>query len=326
MAKIDFAKRFDFELPKDNQAIIKSSPNACEGYSLDLSISCSHHCIYCIFSQTTKLLYKLKNPDYQGSVVPLKIDRLLEKEPDTFPPAVYLSYSSDPLGNAEITELTIQVLKKLFSAGVSIFFISKGKFTDEVIETMKLRPDLMNVQVGITSQDEQRNKVIEPGALSYQERLENLEKLSRVDNLSTICVRIDPMLMGIDDTVENYTRILSDIKQRGINEISTGYLILPKIMRELLKRNPYLTDSLKGLTEVTDTISGQTLYSWPFEEKLKKIKELESLCNSMDIKMRVCGCKEKKFKETDLNWVCHPFSSPEEREEVMQYLRTKDFS
>lgn len=110
-------------------------------------------------------------------------------------------------------------------------FISKGIFDDSIIDVIKLRPDLMNVQVDVSSCDDRRNKIIEPGAPTYKERLKNLEKLSKIDGLASLVVRMDPLLPDIDDKEENITEILRDVNSLGVKEVVAGYMILTRNMK-----------------------------------------------------------------------------------------------
>ncbi|WP_315067814.1 radical SAM protein [uncultured Clostridium sp.] len=306
-------KKINWGISSDLQADIRYEPNACKGYVMDLSLGCPHRCIYCLFSQLEIRVYKLQNPDYKEGVLPLKLDKFLKRT--VFPPAIYMCYSSDPLGDDKIKNSTITVLKKLFEHNVNILFISKGIFDDSIIDVIKLRPDLMNVQVDISNCNDKRNEFFEPGAPSYKERLKNIEKLSKIDNLASLVVRMDPLLPDIDDTPENIKKILGDIKRFGVKEVVTGYIVLTPNMKRAWERNDFTRIATKALTEKTPTISNQELFSIPFDEKMKRLNAIREICISMGMNLSVCGCKDERFKETDLEWVCHPFNR-ERREEL----------
>jgi len=297
----------------DLQADIRFEPNACKGYVMDISLGCPHRCIYCLFSPLELKLYKLQNPSYKGNILPLQLDKFLAKE--EFPPVVYLCYSSDPLGNEELSHSTAIVLKKLFTHNVNVFFISKGIFTNEILDVIQQRPELMWIQIGITNFNNARNKIVEPGVPTYEKRLENIEKLSRIHGLGSLSVRMDPLLPTIDDTDENITKIISDVSKMGVKEAVIGYIILTKAMRELWKRNDYTRKCGEALSEQTKTISDQELYSIPFEEKIKNLTKFEKICRQAGIKMSVCACKDHALKETQLEWICHPFNR-KRREEL----------
>lgn len=299
-------KRINFGIRKDMQADIRPEPNACKGYVMDLSLGCAHNCIYCIFSPLEKKVHKLFHPDYNYRVIPLKIDRFLERK--EFPPVVYLSYASDPLAGVDIIESTKTVLKVLFSHNVSVFFLTKGIFTEDILEVIRMRPDLMGIQVGITSPDANRNRIIEPGAPSYDARMKNFEKLAQIKGLGSLAVRIDPMFPGIDDTRESVERIIGDAGSLGVREAVFGYLVLTEAMKESLKINTYLKASIEALSEKTPTISNCSLYSFPLAKKVEKLNIFNNLCRSKNVSMSVCGCKDERLKDLAFQWVCHPFN------------------
>lgn len=299
-------KTINFGIRKDMQADVRHEPNACNGYVMDLSLGCTHKCIYCIFSPLEKKVYKLFHPDYNNRAIPLKLDRFLERE--EFPPVVYLSYASDPLAGPDVIESTKTVLKVFFSHNVSVFFLTKGIFPDDLLDVIRMRPDLMGIQVGITSPDANRNKIIEPGAPTYEERLNNFKQLSEIKGLGSLAVRIDPMFPEIDDRMKNVERIIDDARSLGVKEAVFGYPILTEAMRESLKANEYLKASMEALSEKTPTISNRSLFSLPYAQKIMKFNFFKELCQKMNISMSVCGCKDERLKKSILEWVCHPFN------------------
>lgn len=300
----DIMKTINFGMRRDLQADIRYEPNACNGYVMDLTIGCPHHCIYCIFSPLEKKVYSLMNPEYSGRVMPLKLDAFMARK--EYPPVVYLSYASDPLAK-EAIESTIIVLKRLFAHNVAVLFITKGAMTDDILEVIKLRPDLMEIQIGITSADKKRNDIIEPGVPSYEKRLDNFRKLSEITGLGSLVVRIDPLFPLIDDTRENINRIIDDVSVLGVKEAVLGYVILTEAMREHLKKNKYLKESMSALAEKTPTISNRSLYSFPFEKKRKELYSFQSLCLEKGVTMATCGCKDQRLKGLSIPHLCHPF-------------------
>jgi len=302
-----------FGIRKDLQADVRHEPNACDGYVLDLSLGCAHQCNYCIFSPLEKMVYRLFDPGYRDQVIPLKLDRFMARE--HFPPAVYLCYASDPLAGPAMVRSTRTVLPKLFAHGVRVLFITKGVFTDEVLEVIAQRPDLMEIQVGITSCDPRRNRLIEPGVPAYEARLANFDKLAAIGGLGSLVVRIDPLFPDMDDAPENIDRILVDVAARGVNEAVFGYVTLTANLREKLRQIPELAPSMAALDEKTPTISNRPLFSFPFDKKVERLHAVQRICAGRGIHMAVCGCKDERLKALDIPWVCHPFKRKEARQQ-----------
>ncbi len=321
MATEQMEKGIVWGISKDLQADIRFEPNACKLYVMDISLGCPMQCVYCLFSPLELMVYKLQNPGYKGDILPLKLDKFLQRE--EFPPVVYLCYSSDPLGNGELTASTLRVLEKLFANDVHVLLLSKGPMAPEFIDMVRRRPDLMEIQVGVTNFDTERNKIIEPGAPSYEARMENMRVLGAIEGLRSLVVRLDPMFPGIDDTDENITRIMNDASERGVKRAVLSYLVLPQSMKSKLRQDEFLRDAVDAVSEITPTISQQELYSFPFEEKIAKFSHFERLCSERGIQMSVCGCKEHRFKETNFGWTCFPFFSREKREELSRNFKIK---
>jgi DNA repair photolyase len=320
-------KKIYWGISKDLQADVRYEPNACRGYVMDVSLGCPNQCIYCLFSPLEMMAYRLYDSSYTSEIIPLKLDKFLARE--KFPPFVYMCYASDPFGNARITQSTITVLEKLLAHGTYVGLVTKGIINDEVLEVMRKRPELIAVQVGITNTDDERNRIIEPGAPSYKERLDNIKRLQDIPNLGFLTVRIDPMLPLIDDTTENVEQILHDASSLGARESVIGYIILTRDMKNKLEKNPFTKESALALTEKAKTISQQELFSIPFEKKVEKLSEFEKICNRYGMKMAVCGCKEEEMKKTSFEWVCHPFNRERREEWASQtdfHLETSHFN
>lgn len=299
-------KKINFGIRKDLFMDIRFEPNACRGYVLDVSLGCPHHCIYCLFAPLENRAYRMMNPVYKDDVLPLKLDNLRERK--EFPPVVYMCYSSDPLGSPELEELSIEALEILIAHNVYVLFITKGVFSDRIIEVIKKRPELLNIQVDVSSADAFRNKKVEPGAPTYEQRLDNLRKLKQIKGLGSLGIRMDPLLPDLDDKEENIRTIMKDVQEIGIKEAVVGYLLLTRTMKNAWAKDELLAQVSNVMNEKTPTISGQELFSIPYEEKLNRIIGIREICSEYGVNVAVCGCKEERFKKTDLEWVCHPYN------------------
>ena len=305
---------FNWGITPDLQADVRFEPNACQLYTMDLSLGCPFHCVYCLFSPLEKRVYKIYNPAYNGEVIPLQLDKFMARKSEDMPAGIYLSYTSDPLGNEAIRRSAVKVLERLLESGTVVWLASKGIFSDEILDVIRTRPELMEVQVGITSRDDLRNRVIEPQAPPYAERLQNLEKLSRIENLGSLGIRIDPLFPGIDDNEENIGGIVDDIRGLGVEEVIISYLLLTREMKATLVKNAYLRKSVTALSEITPTISGHEVFCMPFELRRDKLVRFYELCLEKGAQMRLCGCKEERFKGGNIPWFCHPFNEERKRE------------
>ena len=69
--------KLNFGVRKDLSADVRYEPNACKGYVLDVSLGCPHRCIYCLFAPLENRVYRLMNPEYTDSVLPLNFDKFM---------------------------------------------------------------------------------------------------------------------------------------------------------------------------------------------------------------------------------------------------------
>lgn len=298
-------KTVNWGVSDDLQADVRFEETACHGDIMDLSIGCPIKCVYCIFSQLGPLVYKLRNPARtEQDVIPLKLDNFLKRE--EFPSGVLLGYNADPLGNDELTALTVIAVKKLVSHNTTINLVSKGVVTDALLEAITIRPELINVQAGITNYKDERNAIIEPGAPSYHARLESLKKLAAIDNIGSISVRIDPMMPYIDDTEENISHVLTDLASIGIKTVVIGYAVVTRAVRERLEQISYIRESAQTLVDKVQTISGQELFSFNYERKMEKLASFRQMCKQHNLHMKVCGCKDIRLRESSYDYICHP--------------------
>lgn len=77
-----------------------------------------------------------------------------------------------------------------------------------------------------------------------------------------------------------------------------------------------ITDCLLEVApeKMIDELTIQT-YSLPFEIKLQRLNMIRKWCYNYGINLSVCGCKDERFKQTDIEWICHPFNR-KRREEL----------
>lgn len=55
---------------------------------------------------------------------------------------------------------------------------------------------------------------------------------------------------------------------------------------------------------------------------MKRLTRIREICISMGMTLSVCGCKDERFKKTDLEWICHPFNR--KRREELNKAATSD--
>lgn len=160
------------------------------------------------------------------------------------PDRVYFSPSSDAFQPApEVLDVTYRTMAVLLEHGVEVAFLTKGYVDERFLRLFADARMRVFAQVGITTLDEDIRQAIEPGAGSVSQRLETINGLLRSE--VSIQARLDPLIPGLTDTIENLEPLLAELQQRGVRSIAASYLFLRPGFERRLAQVP----SLAGATE-----------------------------------------------------------------------------
>lgn len=211
----------------------------------------------------------------------------------TFPSLIYLSPFSEPFSSST-KEIAHEFLSFLLPRGVNFWILTKGIIPDKTISLIKSYHSQVEIGIGVTNLDEQRNRILEPYCPTAQERLSNLPRLTNTG--CSLWIRMDPIIPQIDDPYDVLKATIMGIAKIGVPvNFSASYLFLTPTSLRAMNRIPYLKKSVKLFTEKSPTSTGMAL-SIPFEAKKSKYDELFSLCESIGSKMNICSCKDVRFK------------------------------
>lgn len=287
------------------QAQIEFRERACEGHSIDFTIGCEHNCLYCHFSTYEKALRRRIDKNYHGEVLQLSISDLLKQ--DSYPPYIYLSWSSDPFA-PKARELTHSVLEHLLPKGIRFLILTKGEIPDKTLELIKVFGNQISIQVGLTSLDNHRNGTLEPGATNVLNRLNLLSQLSSL-KIAVLAARLDPIFPIIDDSDESLSDLLLRISQTGNRNIIASYIITSHYMTQRLAEVEGLQQSLSMLTEVTPSVNPTPVLSIPYQYKLERFNYISKKCIDLGMSFHVCACKDLRLNHTEISHSCHPLDN-----------------
>lgn len=151
-------------------------------YTLNHVQGCSHGCKYpCYAFLMAKRFGKVKS--YEEWIEPAIVsntldllDREIPKLKDKIE-SVQLCFTTDPFMYAyqEIEEMSLAAIKKLNHAGISCSILTKGVLPSALAEL----PVTNMFGITLISLDEDFRRRIEPGAASYDERIEALKQLHK---------------------------------------------------------------------------------------------------------------------------------------------------
>ena len=149
-------------------------------YTVNHVQGCSHGCKYpCYAMMLSKRFGRSK--DYDEWCHPKLVSNALELLDQEIPKykkdieSVQLCFMTDPFmyGYPEISEMSLNIIKKFSDNHIKCTALTKGVFPDELVKTLKIN------EYGITliSLDDNFRKKYEPGSAPYQLRLDGLKRL-----------------------------------------------------------------------------------------------------------------------------------------------------
>lgn len=181
-------------------------------YSLHPYTGCSHQCLYCYASSYIGRRGSIPKKDF---IHKLRKD-LLKADKNLF---INMSTSSDPYPPVEKgLMLTRRTLEILVNEGFRVLITTKSDLVSRDIDLLSRTTSV--VSVTITTLDEELARIIEPNAPTPKDRLRAIEKLSSKG--IPICIRIDPVIPGLNDDPRDLKNLVSTISSLGVQHIVTS--------------------------------------------------------------------------------------------------------
>lgn len=226
-------------------AVLTTSSLACLSHmpTINLTSGCAHSCIYCYTRGYSSYPGESKVIVYSNTLDKLKIELARKKEK---PRAVYFSPSSDLFQPVpEVLELGYSILELLFSQSIGVSFLSKGHIPDKTMLLLFNNADKVRAQIGITTLNENIQRIFEPNAASPSERVEHIAKL--ISGGIDTEARLDPILPGLTDDEDTLHKLFSALAKVCVKHAAVSTLFLRSSVLESLKRNVQNTELLQTL-------------------------------------------------------------------------------
>jgi len=258
----------------------------------DLSRECPHECLYC-YARTFR-----SNPGKGRLVFCEDAAKLLDQElarKRKKPEKVYFSTSTDPFPyESNVLAAQLDVMRILLRNGIRLIVFRKARIPAEFIALLTEYRQLVQVQVGLNTLDEQVRCAVEPGAGTVEVRLNNMALLGRAGVPAIF--RMDPIIPGLTDNQAQFTGLVFAAATRGARNIIASCLFLrgahrwPKDLRigewsyvEMVKRHyTYKLD---------DFCSGGSVILPPPEYRQEQYGLLREIAVAAGINVTICGCK-----------------------------------
>jgi len=194
-------------------------------YSLNPYTGCGHKCLYCYATSFIKNFYTPRPKKDFLKIVTKELSALPKNS------LISLSNSSDPYQPLEkVYQHTKKFLELLIKKDLKVLIITKS---DLVLRDLELLKQL-KCAVSITITSKSLFSKLEPGAPSYEARLNAVKTLS--ENGIPVSVRLDPVIPGLNE--KEVLEILEEIAPYVKHITSSTYKAKPDSLRRLIKAFP----------------------------------------------------------------------------------------
>jgi DNA repair photolyase len=195
---------------------------------------------------------------------------------------ISISNSSDPYPTIEAEEgLTRRCLEILTRYNCRIQLITKSNIVLRDIDLLKRAPSM--VAITITTDDEEKAKILEPNAPSPATRLKAAEKL--IASGVPVAIRIDPIIPYMNEHPETLVKTIAQI---GVKHITAStYKVKADNWQRLSLAMPKTAEKLKPLYFEKGKKMGRYVYM-PKTVRLRLMENLARLAKKYGVKFATC--------------------------------------
>jgi DNA repair photolyase len=262
--------------------------------TINLTSGCAHGCIYCYTrgysthpGENTVVLYR-------NTLDKLKAELIRKKKR---PYAVYFSPSSDLFQPVpEVLELGYNILEFLFSQGIGVAFLSKGRIPEKTMRLLLANAGKVRAQIGITTLDENIQRVFEPNTAGPMVRIEQTAKLVAGGIANE--ARLDPILPGLTDNEDALRQLFAALAGASVKRVAVSALFLRNSVLQSLRRNiqdaellQRLLASYRDARRMAIHAERSSVTALPGTVRKEIYARIGCIAQEHDIKMSICGCK-----------------------------------
>jgi DNA repair photolyase len=241
---------------------------------------CGHQCVYC---------YAVKFPSFTGPAKPRiklldQIENMAIGTKLKLP--VMISNCTDPYQPLESkSEITRKCAQTLAKHEFPLLIVTKSDLVLRDIDVFKRTPTV--VAISITTPRPDIADLIEPYAPAPEKRILALEKL--IENNVCAVARIDPILPGINDDLEDFKSLVSSLANIGVRQVSISTMKLVRgAFSTIRKVHPTVWKEV-----VSEYSNGQWLAGYKYLHVNKRMQILEKLRPIvLDYGLRFAACRE----------------------------------
>lgn len=259
---------------------------------------CDHKCVYCYASSYIPRFYDCRP---KKDLLP-RLEREAAKLKGEL---ISIANSSDPYPTVEAEKgLTRRCLEILTRQNCRIQIITKSNIVLRDIDLLKRVPSM--VAVTITTDEEEKAKILEPDTPSPSERLKTAERL--IEHGMPVAVRIDPIIPYVNEIPETLVKAIAEIGVRHIT--ASTYKVKADNWQRLSLAMPKIAEKLKPLYFKKGEKLGRYTYL-PKDLRLKLMENLARLAKKYELKFAICreGLKGLNTATCDGTWLIKDLST-----------------
>ena len=286
-------------------------------HTINLTNGCPNRCVYC-YAQSYGHHPGWGKIIFYSNTLELLKEELPKKR--KMPELVYFSTASEPFLPVEpVLENMYDIMQLLLHNGIFLLISSKSVIPDRFITLFSQYPEMVHIQVGMTTLDDDIRRLLEPNAASVPERLNNLKRLVK-NNIRTE-LRMDPLIPGLTDTFDSFMALLGKMAELKVKNSVASYLFMrPGI--EAPKRLSYGDWSFYPMAKklykhrVTDYCGHGVIWIPTTDYRREKYALLKDIAASHGITLNLCRCKNKDLTKE----CCHPEAPQVPRKDQLSFL------
>lgn len=271
--------------------------------TINLTAGCLHDCAYCYIRGYSTYPGDNTITVYENTLEKLRGELSLRR---TKPRAVYFSPSSDLFQPApEVLELTEAVLRFLFSQGIGVAFLTKGRIPEGTLSLLTENAELVRAQIGIVTAEEGISHLFERSAASPRKRLAQMEAL--ITGGVPTEARLDPVLPGLTDD-RSADRLFAALAQVGVKRAAIGVLFLrPAIVGSLRRNVPdkevlaRLLSAYRQRHQIGIRANGSSVQTLSLEARREIFARMAEAAAAHRIEQSICACKNPDLARGSCN-------------------------
>jgi DNA repair photolyase len=242
------------------------------------------------------------------------------------PKTVYFSPSSDlfqPI--PDVLQTGYEMIKFILEQNLNVAFVTKGVIPDIHFALFQKYPSQIQAQIGLISIDETILAQFEPKAAPPQTRLDQIRRLTE-SGIAT-SVRLDPIIPGVTDDDETFTRICEAVSAIGVKMIAASVLFLRPAIKESLRRNisdpamlQHIMNRFSDAKRLAIHAERSSVTAIPCEERESIYRRLFVIAEKHGLGLHTCGCKNPDIAADQFSRDCRLSGEWNSREQQVKEL------